>query len=60
MAELLDFEEPIAVLQKEIEALRLMPSTPERLAAIQQLEDRATSLRVASAKAVSPSPSTKA
>jgi acetyl-CoA carboxylase carboxyl transferase subunit alpha len=46
MAELLDFEEPIAVLQKEIEALRLMPSTPERLAAIQQLEDRATSLRI--------------
>ena len=31
---LLDFEEPVAVLLKEIEALRLMPQTPERLASI--------------------------
>jgi acetyl-CoA carboxylase carboxyl transferase subunit alpha len=45
MADLLDFEEPIAVLMKEIEALRLMPGTPERSAAIQRLEDRATELR---------------
>ena len=30
--DLLDFEEPVAVLLKEIEALKLMPKTPERLA----------------------------
>jgi acetyl-CoA carboxylase carboxyl transferase subunit alpha len=45
MADLLDFEEPIAVLMKEIEALRMMPGTPERSAAIRRLEDRATELR---------------
>jgi len=45
MADLLDFEEPIAVLMKEIEAMRLMPGTPERSAAIRRLEDRATELR---------------
>ncbi len=45
MAELMDFEEPIAVLQKEIEAMNLMPQTPERLQAIQQLEARAQELR---------------
>jgi len=45
MPELLDFEEPIGVLQKEIEAMSLMPQTPERLAAISQLESRAVELR---------------
>lgn len=45
MADLMDFEEPIAVLQKEIEAMNLMPQTPERLRAIQQLEARAQELR---------------
>src|SRR5690606_23083721 len=45
MAELLDFEEPVAVLLKEIEALSLMPQTPERQAAIAQLEARAAELR---------------
>lgn len=45
MADLMDFEEPIAVLQKEIEAMNLMPQTPERLQAIQQLEARAQELR---------------
>jgi len=45
MADLMDFEEPIAVLQKEIEAMNLMPQTPERLKAIQQLESRAHELR---------------
>ena len=45
MADLLDFEEPVGVLMKEIEALRLMPATPERLAAIQRLEDRAQEIR---------------
>ena len=41
----LDFEEPVAVLLKEIEALRMLPETPERLASIAQLNSRATSLR---------------
>lgn len=45
MAELLDFEEPVAVLLKEIEALSLMPQTPERQAAMAQLEARAAELR---------------
>lgn len=45
MPELLDFEEPIAVLMKEVEAMSLMPQTPERRAAIAQLESRATELR---------------
>ena len=45
MPELMDFEEPVAVLQKEIEAMSLMPQTPERRAAIAQLEARATQLR---------------
>ena len=43
--ETLDFEEPVAVLLKEIEALSLMPPTPERRASIAQLEARATQLR---------------
>jgi len=43
--ETLDFEEPVAVLLKEIEALSLMPQTPERKAAIDQLEARAKSVR---------------
>ncbi len=44
-SDLLDFEEPIGVLLKEIEALRLMPQTPERQASIGQLEARANDLR---------------
>src|ERR1051326_6641988 len=44
-AELLDFEEPVAVLWKEIEAMRLMPQTPERQASIARLEARALELR---------------
>jgi acetyl-CoA carboxylase carboxyl transferase subunit alpha len=54
MPELLDFEEPIAVLQKEIEAMGLMPRTPERLAAIAQLEARATELRAEIYKTLRP------
>ena len=41
----LDFEEPVSVLLKEIEALRLMPQTPERRGAIARLEARAKELR---------------
>jgi len=44
-ADLLDFEEPVGVLLKEIEALRLMPSTPERQGSIAQLERRANEIR---------------
>jgi len=43
--ETLDFEEPVAVLLKEIEAMRLMPQTPDRLASIARLEARAEELR---------------
>ena len=45
MPDTLDFEEPVAVLLKEIEALRLMPQTPERLESIARLESRANELR---------------
>lgn len=45
MPELLDFEEPIAVLQKELDAMSLMPQTPERRQAMAQLEARAAELR---------------
>jgi acetyl-CoA carboxylase carboxyl transferase subunit alpha len=45
MPELLEFEEPIAVLMKEVEAMSLMPQTSERRAAIAQLEARAAELR---------------
>jgi acetyl-CoA carboxylase carboxyl transferase subunit alpha len=41
----LDFEEPLAVLQKEVEALGLMPTTPERDREIERLRRRAEQLR---------------
>jgi acetyl-CoA carboxylase carboxyl transferase subunit alpha len=41
----LDFEEPVAVLLKEIEALRMMPQTPDRQASIDRLQARAEELR---------------
>ncbi len=44
-ADTLDFEEPVGVLLKEIEALRMLPSTPERLASIARLADRANEIR---------------
>lgn len=43
--ELLEFEEPIAVLLKEIEALRMLPETPERNGEITGLERRIESIR---------------
>src|SRR6185503_11186534 len=43
--ETLDFEEPVALLFKEIEALRMMPQTPDRVASIGRLEARAGELR---------------
>jgi acetyl-CoA carboxylase carboxyl transferase subunit alpha len=41
----LEFEEPVAILMKEVQAMRLMPPTPERLASIARLETRARELR---------------
>ena len=41
----LEFEEPIAVLLKEIEALSLMPQTPERQRSIEGLHSRIESMR---------------
>ena len=44
-SETLDFEEPVALLLKEIEALRMMPQTADRKASIARLEARAEELR---------------
>jgi acetyl-CoA carboxylase carboxyl transferase subunit alpha len=41
----LEFEEPIAVLLKEIEALSMLPQTPEREKSIEQLHRRIDSIR---------------
>jgi acetyl-CoA carboxylase carboxyl transferase subunit alpha len=41
----LEFEEPVAILLKEVQAMRLMPQTPERMATIARLEARAQELR---------------
>ena len=43
--ELLEFEEPIGVLLKEIEALGMMPQTPERQRSIESLRRRAEEIR---------------
>ena len=43
--ELLEFEEPVGVLLKEIEALSMMPQTPERLRSIESLRNRADEIR---------------
>jgi acetyl-CoA carboxylase carboxyl transferase subunit alpha len=43
--ELLEFEEPIGVLLKEIEALSMLPQTPERQRSIESLRSRADQIR---------------
>jgi acetyl-CoA carboxylase carboxyl transferase subunit alpha len=43
--ELLEFEEPIGVLLKEIEALSMLPQTPERMRSIETLRKRADEIR---------------
>src|SRR5215217_440713 len=43
--ELLEFEEPIGVLLKEIEALGMLPQTPERVRSIETLRRRAEEIR---------------
>jgi acetyl-CoA carboxylase carboxyl transferase subunit alpha len=45
MPELLEFEEPIGVLLKEIEAMSMLPSTPDREAGIEQLRRRVDLIR---------------
>src|SRR3569832_1708079 len=45
MPELLEIEEPVGVLQKELEALSLMPRTPERERSIVTLRRRADEIR---------------
>ena len=44
-SDLLEFEEPLTVFQKEIEALSRLPQTPERLRAIEQLRVRMEAVR---------------
>ena len=45
MPELLEFEEPVGVLLKEIEALSMLPKTPERERSIESLRHRAVQIR---------------
>ena len=44
-ADLLEFEEPVGVLLKEIEALSMLPRTPERERSIDSLRKRADEIR---------------
>ena len=46
MPELLEFEEPVGVLLKEIEALSMLPRTPEREKSIDSLRRRADEIRL--------------
>src|SRR6187397_2129912 len=50
----LEFEEPIAVLLKEIEALSMLPSTPERKRSIDSLYSRVDSIRAEIYKTLTP------
>src|SRR6476620_8035050 len=45
MPDLLEFEEPVGVLLKEIEALSMLPKTPEREKSIESLRRRADEIR---------------
>ncbi|MEO7272721.1 MAG: acetyl-CoA carboxylase carboxyltransferase subunit alpha [Vicinamibacterales bacterium] len=45
-ADLLEFEEPVGVLLKEIEALSMLPRTPERERSIASLRSRADEIRI--------------
>jgi acetyl-CoA carboxylase carboxyl transferase subunit alpha len=44
-ADTLEFEEPVAVLLKEIEALSMLPQTPERQKSIESLRRRVDEVR---------------
>jgi acetyl-CoA carboxylase carboxyl transferase subunit alpha len=50
----LEFEEPIAVLMKEIEALSMLPSTPERQQSIGSLTQRIESIRAEIYRSLTP------
>ena len=52
--DLLEFEEPVGVLQKEIEALSLLPQTPERQQSIDRLQARIESIRADIYKQLTP------
>jgi len=54
MPELLEFEEPVGVLLKEIEALSMLPKTPERERSIDSLRRRADEIRVEIFKTLTP------
>jgi acetyl-CoA carboxylase carboxyl transferase subunit alpha len=54
MPELLEFEEPIGVLQKEIEALSMLPVTPARESEIDGLRRRIESIRTDLYRALTP------
>lgn len=45
MPDTLDFEEPVTVLLKQVEALNLLPRTPERQRAIDELQERVAFVR---------------
>jgi len=53
-AELLEFEEPVGILLKEIEALSLMPPTEARSADIARLRERVESMREELFQALTP------
>src|SRR6187399_565158 len=54
MPELLEFEEPVGVLLKEIEALSMLPKTPERERSIDSLRRRADEIRIEIFKTLTP------
>jgi acetyl-CoA carboxylase carboxyl transferase subunit alpha len=54
MPELLEFEEPVGVLLKEIEALSMLPKTPERERSIDSLRRRADEVRAEIFKDLTP------
>src|SRR6187549_2242810 len=54
MAELLEFEEPVGVLLKEIEALSMLPNTPARDRSIESLRRRADEIRAELFKNLTP------
>jgi acetyl-CoA carboxylase carboxyl transferase subunit alpha len=45
MPDLLEFEAPIAILQKEVEALSMLPATADRTRDIARLQERITAIR---------------
>jgi acetyl-CoA carboxylase carboxyl transferase subunit alpha len=54
MPELLEFEEPVGVLLKEIEALSMLPKTPEREKSIDSLRRRADEIRTELFRSLTP------